>query len=343
MKNVSRALLALAFTLAAISFACGGSADAGVPTATSPADPGGSDDPNARGNVPADTGWAAGGQGSAPGQAPPAIVAACGALADAVCQRTKACAPGIFPALYMNDAACVAVNAKRCAADAMSPGVTLDANGTNACATAITTVTCEDLIDDRLPAVCRPSGTLASGAACLSGLQCKTGFCAGASKGSLCGVCSMPTKAGAACVAGTCPSGSTCQKNVCVARKKIGEPCTATSECGTGQVCLDGKACAAGGVEGTLCALDADCNILQGLRCSFTTNTCTKLAIVEIGQSCGVVGANAALCHASDCSNAGVCIARVKEGQACSSTTRCESGLSCVGSKCVPYDATLCK
>jgi len=345
MKNVSLSLLALASTAAFAIVACGGSSEADVAKqSTSPTEPGAENgqNPNGPGNAPADPGWGSAGPGVAPGVSP-AIASACSSLADVVCKRTKACAPGIFPALYLDEAACVAANAKRCAADAQNPGVTLDANGTNACATAMGALSCEDFIDERLPAACRPSGTLIAGTACVSGLQCQSGFCAGlSSKASVCGVCAVPTTAGGACVAGTCPSGQSCQKNLCVARKKIGDACKATTECGTGQVCFGGKACAAAGIEGTLCALDADCDVLQGLHCSYTTNRCAKIAIVEVGQTCGVVGSGAALCHASDC-NAGVCIARMKEGEACSATTRCESGLACVGGKCLALTSSLCK
>ena len=345
MKNVITGLLAFS-SIALLALACGGSSEAEVPKeSSSPTDPGPANgDPNAPAGG-GENGAGGAGQGTAPAPAP--IAAACGALADAVCARTKACAPGLYPALYATDASCVAANAKRCAADAMSPGVTIDANGTNACAASIATLSCEDLIDERLPAVCRPAGTLIAGAACISGLQCKSGFCAGTGssggKGSICGVCAVPTTSGGACVAGSCPGGHACQKNLCIARKKIGDACKATSECGTGQVCLNGTTCAAAGVEGSLCALDVDCDVLQGLRCSYTTNKCTKLAIVEVGQACGVTGEKAALCKASDCGTAGICIARAPEGAACSTTTRCESGLACVGAKCVPYAATLCK
>ncbi len=347
MKKIGLAMLALSST-ALLAFACGGSSDVDVPAqSTSPTEP---EAPNGDPNAPpgsGDPGSGSAGQGVAPNPADPAIVSACNTFADALCTRTKACAPGLYPALYANDASCVATNAKRCAKDAASPGVKLDANSTNACAASLATLSCEDLIDERLPAVCRPAGTLVAGAACVSGLQCQSGFCAGlgssGGKGNICGVCAVPTASGGACVAGTCPAGFTCSKNLCVARKKIGDACKATSECGTGQVCANGTTCAAAGSLGSLCALDADCDVLQGLRCSFTTNKCTQLAIVDVGQSCGFTADTGALCRASDCAASGVCIARAKEGAACSVSTRCESGLACVGAKCAQIDASLCK
>lgn len=270
---------------------------------------------------------------------------ACTSLAQSHCARLRACAPGLYPMLRVDDATCISTTAKRCLLDQRATGSRLDATGTTACATALSAAACEDVIADRLPAACRPAGSLDAGKPCGTGLQCQSGFCAGASDAGACGICAPPVQAGGACLAGKCPSGLSCRSNVCVASKKLGEACSATSQCGIGQVC-DGHVCATARAAGELCALDADCNWLDGLYCSFGTSRCTKVSIAAVGESCGPSsqGDTKACAAAGECGGAELCIARPKETEACSANgPKCSPGLACLAGACAAFDPGSCK
>ena len=112
-----------------------------------------------------------------------------------------------------------------------------------------------------------------------------------------------------------CLIASTASVGKCVAltRGKIGDPCA---------VGCDNTTSCRWTINGGNATQTAACWDEEGLRCDSGTNTCVSL--VGMGNSCDSLTCGA---HA-DCLN-GVCVAKGKLGESCSTGRSCESTLSC--------------
>ncbi|MEZ4257445.1 MAG: hypothetical protein R3B36_00170 [Polyangiaceae bacterium] len=276
----------------------------------------------------------------------------CSQIARAACTRLAQCGPGLFPAVWEDDAHCLGAHVERCERVALAAGSSLAA-GSAACQTAIERASCADLAEDALSA-CSAPGALSDGAACGHGSQCKSGFCPRSESG--CGVCTARVVAGGACVRGACPTGLACNAaGACVAPVVKGAACNALSPCRATETC-SGGVCVAFGAAGAACEAGGlpKCDAALGLFCDPVSNVCRALELAPAGQSCGVSVAGrvttatsctgAGQCVGATLAQPGTCVARRRAGEACDATTTgCLTGLECRGGVCAHPDPGACK
>ena len=155
----------------------------------------------------------------------PAVAPGC-EYVSALCAKLEECAPFFLKAGYGDLAGCIDRSSQACTEQYKSNGSGLSPTSIAACAAALASATCNDVLANNVPA-CVFHGTYADGAVCGDNSQCASGFCS--HNGSLCGTCTAKGAAGAAC-----PSGS-------------------NDECQTGLVCSPGKLCAVPATLGGAC------------------------------------------------------------------------------------------
>jgi hypothetical protein len=188
-----------------------------------------------------------------------------------------------------------------------------------ACATAINAADCTTAIE-QIPACGSgiPNGTLDTGAACASGLQCTSGGCSAGEQfadggSSNCGTCQAPAADGADCSTAPCVTGDTCSLSI-DGSGNLAETCT--------------KQAAPAAVGGT-CASDTDC--VGPNHCNFATPD------AQTG-TCAAPGAAGASCSANqNCttplvctgSSAEVCTTAVAAGGTCAASSDCAVGTAC--------------
>jgi hypothetical protein len=272
--------------------------------------------------------------------------------AAAFCARAAACAPAYVTIGYGTTTEC-----EQRLAESLLPGIT--ANGSNepasqveACATALATASCADLLDRNLPAICTPMpGSLADGTACAEDSQCTGGRCHIAA-GTVCGTCGEPSGAGTACSQDDdCVDGMKCgTTNTCVAYGAMGATCDATHPCSSVYGCVGGT-CAAPGAENAPCTTSDACDQLHGIFCDGTR--CTSVGFAPAGAACGLVSGVLTACEGpgSFCqgetapSYQGTCVAAAADGAACDATNgpMCTTPAVCVNAKCEVPDPTMCQ
>lgn len=196
-----------------------------------------------------------------------------------------------------------------------------------ACATAINAADCTTAVE-QIPECSSgiPNGTLDTGAACSSGLQCASGGCSAGTQSadggsSDCGTCQAPVADGADCSSAPCVTGETCSLSI-DGSGNLAETCT--------------KQNPPAAVGGT-CSSDSDCAAPN--HCNFAT------ADAQTG-TCAAPGAAGATCDANqNCStplvctgsSAEVCTNPVAAGGACQASSDCAVGTACdtATSKCL--------
>lgn len=232
---------------------------------------------------------------------------ACAQYADAYRAYTQRCAQasgGISTA----DSRWEQIEARMrlaCSSALSLPGNAVTPAGLTVCANKIKDVGCNFDSDD-IPECDFDTGTLADGAACSSGSQCKSGSCKKTvteTSSSACGVCEARVAVGGDCSAegSSCVSDARCdattKKCVAIVRNGVGGSCDSTKgeQCQSGLVCdFTTKICKERGAVGAACSGTSPCQ--SGLQCSPTTRTCVTPVLANEGQACG--GTSGASCAA---------------------------------------------
>jgi hypothetical protein len=284
-----------------------------------------------------------GAAGNGGGDAPATVTAdeGCMQVATALCNTLGSCAPVAVKVLYGDQATCAARALLSCKTDQSVQGIDRAPSDLVACATALATASCSDLLAGTLPDVCTAKpGTVVSGMACGSDLQCASSYC---NKTDTCGVCGPRLAAGGACtVDDGCMAGLVCANGKCVAPAGPGGDCNLPAQpCRSDLYCPSktGSAkCATKLGAGGACAdTDQACDLVKGVVCDPLNHTCEAISVAKGGEACGL-GAKA-LCvgFVAPCSNflgGGVCANPAEDGAACGGNAVCIPPATCVNKIC---------
>jgi hypothetical protein len=278
----------------------------------------------------------------------------CTTYATDFCAFLGACEPGTLALDYGTAATCETEVATTCENGLSAKGSGVTTSELTACGSYYSTQTkgcASGPVVQPIPSpsdACAVVGTGAPGAACGVNAQCATDECTRV--GTLCGTCTSPGAAGAACGPGTavtCARGLTCSsKNVCATLEPAGQTCDfgVTKDCQAGVKCVAGDGGAttgtcqtAGLAVGATCNANnvgsPDCAATAGLYCDTSTSKCAAITYGAAGASCGATDGGAG---GQDCSDgtciANKCVAAAASGGSCSVgvTNTCSSGSTCV-------------
>ncbi len=270
----------------------------------------------------------------------PSLAQSTSDLGTTACDRLAKCEPLSIATTYGGDkASCVRILAGAEQSAAALPGSGVTPENVEACAKALAAQGCED---PAWPAACALSGTVPTGGACSSSVQCVAGDGCTATL-QTCGTCVVLPKEGEPCPVGMCATGLECFPNgtssQCVAPVPQGGHCDGVLHlCTSGLQCVSG-ACAALLGAGAACDPTNDaCDYTQGMYCG-TSATCTKVTTATVGQACSTVspqilcaGLGVACVLSSQLTpQSGTCVAPLADGQAC----------TVVGPMCTPPSACL--
>jgi hypothetical protein len=300
---------------------------------------------------PARVGWlvgsfglvalAAAGCGGVTAATPASPTDACMQVATSLCARINGCAPVALTVIYGDQSTCVSRAALSCATDQSVPGIGRTTGDLAACATALDTATCSDLLAGTLPGVCtNKPGTVVNGMACGSDLECVSTFC---NKTADCGVCSPRQAAGGDCtVDGGCLSGLVCANSKCVALAGPGGDCNLPNQpCRTDLYCPtksgSAKCTAKLGAGGSCADTDQACDLVQGAICDPIGNSCETITVAKGGQACGLGAKTLCVGFVAPCSNfltGGVCASPAADGDTCGGNAVCIPPATCVGNIC---------
>jgi hypothetical protein len=283
----------------------------------------------------------------------PSPDSACASLASALCKRLSDCTQFGLSAEYADEATCETREKISCLDTLNAPGTSLTPQAYQACAGAVPSAACTDILGNhQIPDACKSGpGTLADGTACDDGSQCKGQRCR-VPTGQTCGVCSTIAAAGAACAdTSNCDYGLVCANTVCVAPGAAGATCDAGHPCGVGFVCKTGTCSAVLAAGATCDPVSQNCDPLAGLFCNPTTKVCAQITIVAAGAQCGLTPSGGAACGAKGfCRKpvgaaAGTCVAAAADGQPCDTVNgpSCTAPATCVNAVCKLPDSAACK
>ncbi len=285
------------------------------------------------------------GSGGSGGSGEVTLDAACKSLTAAICGRIDTCYPFLLELGYGDVATCEARVAPQCLATPDLAGAKVGPAEIQACAGSYASQTCADWLGGVVPDGCDIAGDKADGATCAAGSQCKSGTCKNGPEGT-CGACITPLAAGAACDAATdvCEAGLFCDtSSKCAAKAASGAPCAPPDKPCESDLSCNNDVCGPPLAEGANCAGGQTCDFGVGLFCSPLTDKCEKVVLVDLGAKCGFDQASGEIraCKADlECDGQqSVCIAKLKEGDACtidpeSGASRCASGFQCIAGKC---------
>jgi hypothetical protein len=299
---------------------------------------------------------ASGDSGATRGETDGAITAeqGCAQEARAFCDALNGCAATWMKLLYGDLTTCISRASLSCMDDQSVTGTSRTPADLAACAQAVATASCPDLVAAKLPAACTiKPGAAINGTACGSDWQCQSTYC---SKRGQCGVCGPRAAAGGTCtVDGGCQPGLVCANSKCVTPGLSGATCDTTNQpCAGGLYCgKDGK-CAAKLGAGAPCAdlPDGACDIIQGLGCSGKTHTCEVIGVAKGGEACFLVNGVFTVCVGlNPCRNvnaqlAGVCASPAGDGEACGpglDELKCVAPATCEAGLCRLPSAPSCK
>jgi hypothetical protein len=208
----------------------------------------------------------------------------------------------------------------------MAAGTTLTVARVQACATALSSVTCADFLSNNPPTECQAvAGTVVDQMTCGDDGQCKSAYCKLGDNG--CGKCTARAMAGGTCtVIEDCDYGLLCVTGLgatgrCTKPGAVGDMCSAVAPCLPTLSCKAG-ACATPAALGATCTIangQDDCDTNQGLSCDRGSHKCVAVQYASAGEACNVNGRPPIYCSASGtCSlNGGKCVAAAKDGAAC--------------------------
>ena len=257
----------------------------------------------------------------------------CDGYAAKFCQRLQTCSPPYLVGTYGDLKTCQDRLVLACATEAALPGTGLGKTSLGACADALGAATCDDLFAGTVPA-CQPKGTLATGAACGSSVQCASGFCR-TPETSFCGKCDVRAAEGAACDSDdACQFPLACSESGRCARPSAeGEFCNETKPCKSGALfCASDNTCKRPSAEGKACNRSGNaplqpCDI--GFSCRPSANgVCRAIRLVATGMPCGVSpsGSTVVLCAGSGSCVKNVCQPPGDDGQVCTVSPLGDSG-----------------
>jgi hypothetical protein len=224
-----------------------------------------------------------------------------------------------------------------CAAALALPGLTFNSSNLEACASAIKSSGCTVVEQDPGPCSFDETGTLATGAACVSDDQCQSDECSAGSETSdggtsICGTCGATVAVGQSCQDGQqCPAKSACTGTggsltcAAITYGAAGASCNGSSlQCNTGLVCNTAEQCAAPAGSGAGCNTDQQC--ASPLVCPAVSGASTCQNANMAGGPCAGSG---------DCTSGLTCdftthqcatVTWVDAGQPCSETALCLVG-----------------
>lgn len=279
--------------------------------------------------------------------------AACDDFSSAVCAKLDACLPLLLAIQFGDVATCSARDALACANYFDLPGVSATPAEFSACAAAYAAVSCDDLLNGKIPAACEAiqHGTTAEGQPCAENLECASASCHKAEVGDSCGVCAHVGAVGDACdpdLGGDCAGSAYCAptaKKCAALTAGKGDACNDDVHCLSPYYCASSGVCAEHVGEGQPCdPMQNDCDAFTGLFCS-SANLCKKIKLAGPGEACGFDAASGDItgCKAqgncnTDMTGKGVCAAPTADGAACTADPMepdpCTAPARCVGDVC---------
>ncbi len=283
-------------------------------------------------------------------------------FATAACDKLNSCAPTVVSLAFGDVATCKTRGAISTQLSLKAPGVSVTSAELSACLSAFESASCTDVLSSSSSAskACAFKGTLADGAACGSGFQCKSGSCRflflDAPGAAACGTCKATVALDGDCAAANCEPGLYCDGSKCKAFGKGGESCDGSKTlCGSGTACVNGKCSFPLLENGDCTASRGACDVMSGLTCApnadLVTYKCTKLTLASLNQDCGVVSGKyvsctgGTYCAGATATTAGKCKATPKEPDDCSESNTCLTPAACnmVTKKCEVFDPASCK
>jgi hypothetical protein len=269
---------------------------------------------------------------------------ACAAWADATVGALARCSPSFLQLLYGTRE--VALQRVKLLCRYLElPGVNFPRRPVEPCVAALSTIRCDDYLDDRIPAACAAVGDYRDGSRCIAGNQCASLFCE--ATGGACGSCRQLPGAGQGCLQNRfCATGLVCAPNVsCVVPGELEQNCDVDRQpCRGTLICSFDDTCQPRGHVGSFCVERADCDEAAGAFCNTNLTECVPY---RLGTSCGVSAQDGSItgCQATGfCQTGGTCLASAADGAACNDTTGplCMPPATCAGGTCQlpPYNAT---
>ena len=278
-------------------------------------------------------------------RSPERIGTACASYASALCAQLASCSPALLTSVYGELDVCGERTRGACersasAADAVGTGA-----GIALCATALGTLSCEDLLNNSLPEACRSlPGQRENSSACGEHAECASLRCA-RGQDEPCGRCEEPANEGEACTSATDCAGGL----VCTTAQLCALPLAERGSCATDRPCAFPLVCAAGACSATLasgsqCDPNRDrCNAFAGEVCGPLSLVCEPLRYERAAGPCGYVAGGWTACsQGATCVETGAtshCVPAAADGEACSqdgpgclSPARCANGVCTVGS-----------
>jgi hypothetical protein len=192
-----------------------------------------------------------------PDQPPPGE--RCEAYATVYCDRLAACAPRDIEYTFGDVATCRLRSRLSCTLAASAPGSGLTVAAAMGCVSALSSATCDDVLDHMLPA-CRFAGRLAIDAPCGAHAQCGSGHC-------------------------RIPDGATC--GLCAPLGADGAECESDEACQPQLLCSEVGRCAPAATDGEFCNERRPCRRLS-LYCGAVDRTCHRPR--GEGETCNVFG-----------------------------------------------------
>ena len=306
--------------------------------------------------------------------APPVSVdQACSDSATARCTRRQACSNDAWATRNYGDlGTCVARMRLACLGSLGAPDTAATAVRTEACATELPALTCDDLFNGKPQGDCTtPVGPLAVGVPCQYNGQCQTSFCH-VPHGVACGTCAGIPTAGDACseTAECGPYNMECVKatgetaGTCQPPLASGGACDKDHACGFGLSCVGATAKVAGACQAAGATVGADCDPKRktgpgcegtsGLGCDDATSKCVVATFVQDQQACDnktALCGGGGRCVIASGATAGTCFLPAADGKACGlddgapclAPARCIVAAGQARGTCELPDAAACK
>jgi hypothetical protein len=300
------------------------------------------------------------------GKSEPAAVSddvAAGDAANAFCARVNACVPALTSLQWGDVPTCTGKYKNLLLGTLHATGTSATAADLEACAQAIPAASCDDVLGRNLPEPCKAkSGSLMDGQACGDNSQCSGKMC-NIAPGKICGVCSKPAAAGAACQSNDdCDYGLDCVgaagMKTCASRVGAGQSCDAMHPCLSTLACKAGT-CGTPDSAATACTAGGDtCDTAHGIFCSPITSMCVQVTFAKAGGMCGIVSSSIVLCETggldinTSCTGfkypampTGTCAAPAADGASCNDLTgpSCVPPSICVNGACQVKDPSGCR
>lgn len=275
----------------------------------------------------------------------------CSTLATAACGKLNTClGAAVVTGFYGDSTACATALAADCTNSATLAGSTFATSGAK-CEAAYSAATCDDITGNLGAATFDAcgKGSLATATACITDVQCSTGFCKAKdpASSSKCGACADILAEGADCKDSCGGASLVCVAGKCAKYVAIGAACgDLSAPCAGLAYCSGAGVCTARVAKGAACDTKTQ-NCASGLFCG--ANGCEDLKNAKIGDPCGIVDGAYVGCSASRCKitgSSGVCEAFAAKGEACGTGTsdkRCVQPYECISGKCGFEDPSTCK